>query len=148
MQNRLAEPRVVTIEGRRTLVTERVLPIPPTLELLLEGGSDARGTWAPLRIIERLPLVLSGARGECLAQDHRIKPWIEGLHVGSDGRTRSLALLACQDCGAVCVRDRSYDSLAILSGDPRDLSTHRAMRRKDHVLGWYSGGRPRQRIYT
>ena len=137
-----ALPRVEVIEGRRTLVTERRPPIPATLDMLLEGGRDASGrAWAPLRVTARAPLRLLGARADCLGQDHRTAPWLEGWHTGSDLVIRFLHLAACLDCGSVCVRDRSVDSLAQLP------TGRQAPRRRDHVIGWYSGARPLHRTY-
>jgi hypothetical protein len=135
--------RVLTIEGHKVRVIERAPPIPGTLEVLLEGGRDGNGRfWAPLRIISRQPLRLGGPRPECLREDHRLGEWLEGFHTGSDQTSRHLALLACSDCGAVQVRDRSFDSID-------NLPTGRLpLRRRDHLIGWYSGSRPRQRVYT
>jgi hypothetical protein len=144
------EPRVVTIEGRKVLITERRPPLPPSLQLLLEGGRDATGRyWAPLRVLKRRPLQFAGARSACLAEDHRLIDWLDGFHVGSDGFTRSLHLAACEDCGSVCVRDASFDTLERLDPQGRGeaLSVRRPPRRKDHVIGWYSGARPANREY-
>ena len=138
----LPDPRVVTIEGRRTLVIERTPPLPTTLKLLLEGGRDARGLWPPIRLVVRRPLRLTGTRPDCGQQDHRLADWLEGFHTGSDGIARYLRILACQDCGAVCVRDASVDHLPGLPTGGRPL------RRKDHVIAWYSGARRSQRTYS
>ena len=136
-------PRVTTIEGHRVLVVERRPPLPPTLALLLEGGRDAAGRrWGPVRVASRDPLAIAGARQACLEQEHRLRRWVEGFHTGSDGVVRFLSLQACADCGAVCVRDRSFDGLDQLPAGRRPL------RRRDHVLGWYSGARRNQRVYT
>jgi hypothetical protein len=138
----MIEPRVVTIDGRKALVVERHPPLPSELSLLLEGGRDAAGrVWRALRIVGRQPLRLSGARSSCLSEDHRLVPWLDGFHVGSDGVTRSLHLDACRDCGAVSVRDSSFDTLERLPTGGRPLL------RKSHVIAWYSGARPSQRTY-
>lgn len=135
--------RVEMIEGTPTLVVERTPPIPPTLALFMEGGYDESGRrWLPLRTTIRRRLSLSGARASCADQDHRLADWLDGFYIGSDGIGRSLRLLACRDCGAVCVRDVSFDTLPGLS------TGGRAPLRRDHVLGWYTGARPRQRVYT
>jgi hypothetical protein len=137
------DPRVVTIEGRRTLVVERHPPLPPSLELLLEGGADQTGrVWRPLRLVVRRPLRLLGTRAGCSQQDHRLADWLEGFHSGSDAVVRYLRLLVCQDCGAVCVRDRSFDTLTHLPTGGQNA------RRKDHVIAWYSGARRHQRLYS
>lgn len=138
----MTDPRVEVIEGRRTLVIERTPPVPSDLRLMLEGGRDAAGrTWVPIRVLHSQKLVIGGARGSCLGQDHRLSGWLIGAHLGSDGITRRLALYACADCGAVCVRDQSLDTLDRLPTGPIPL------RRKDHVLAWYSGARPSNRTY-
>ena len=141
--NREPERRVTVIDGQKVAVFERTPPVPGTLELMLNGGRDDAGRpWQPLRATVVYPLHLLGARAECAMQDHRLKPWIEGFASGSDGVTRYLHLNACADCGSVCVRDASYDSL-------ERLPTGRLpLRRKDHVIGWYTGARPNQRVYT
>jgi hypothetical protein len=134
MEERVTQPRVTVIEGRRTLVVERTPPLPPELSLLLNGGRDAGGRfWPSLRVASREPLVLGGARTECAAQDHRLTVWLHGFYTGSDGISRTLRLLACRDCGSVCVRDVSFDTLAHL---PPGRS---GPRRRHHVLAWYSG---------
>ena len=137
------EGRLSVIEGRAVRVFERKRPIAPTLALMLEGGRGPDGhLWNPLRILRRLPLRLLGPRNECLREDHRMVDWVEGFHLCSDAVTRQLRLLACQDCGAVCIRDVSFDSL------PGLASGRLAPRRRDHVIGWYTGARPNQRQYT
>lgn len=137
-----AANRVTTIDGRRVLIVERTPPLPPQLALLLEGGRDASGrVWTPLRVLRRHPLHLGGASAACLDESHRLVPWLDGFHVGSDDRPRSLHLDACADCGSVCVRDASFDVLDRLP------TGGRPPRRKDHVIGWYSGARPGSREY-
>lgn len=141
--NEAAEPRVMVIEGQRVRVFERNPPLPPTLSLLLEGGRDAKGrVWRPLRVLRTRPLAkLGGATSACMAEDHRLVPWLDGFHVGSDQVTRSLHLNVCADCGSVCVRDASLDALDRLPTGGRPLL------RKDHLICWYSGARPSQRQY-
>jgi hypothetical protein len=137
------EPRVEVIEGRTVRVIERTPPIPAALDTLLNGGRDAAGRpWPAMTVLRRFPLRLGGALSACMGQDHELADWIEGFHAGSDGRTRQLRLLACQACGAICVRDISVDTL------PGLATGNQAPRRRDHILGWYTGSRPRQRVYT
>jgi len=137
------ERRVTVIDGQQVAVFERAKPVPPTLELMLNGGRDTTGRlWQPLRQVVAHVLRVGGARTECAQQEHRLKPWLEGFHSGSDGVTRYLHLDACADCGSVGIRDASYDSLDRLP------SGRLPLRRKDHLLGWYTGARPRQRQYT
>lgn len=153
-----ATMRRVVLAGRTVLVRDRAKPIPPSLRLLIEGGRDDRGVLHhPIRQSVREPLRLGGAASACAgssngdpALNHRLRRWLEGFHVGTDGVSRYLSLHACADCGAVCVRDRSFDSLASLSGDQRDERSagRRPLRRRDEVIGWYSGARPKARVYT
>jgi len=129
----VAETRVATIEGRRTLIVERRPPLQPRLSELLSHLIETK----------RVDVVPRGARIECsdAVRDHRFELFREGRHVGTDNVTRDLRLFMCADCGAVQVRDVSLDQLAGLSagrGGPR---------RRDQVIGWYSGARPRQREY-
>lgn len=120
-------PRVVTIEGRRTLVVERRPPLPPRLDALLAG----------LRVF---PIRITGWRGECSAQDHRLKLIADGSYPCLDGIRRDLRVYQCADCEAVCVRDVSLDRLPGLAS--------RRLARRNHVLGWYSGSRKNQRVYV
>lgn len=139
---RSPEPRTAIIEGQKVLVVERRPPIPPTLQLLIDGGRDAAGfPWRPLRVATTAPLRITGARSDCTQQTHRLSRWLEGFHSGRDGVARFLRLEACSDCGAVCVRDRSFDSLDALPQGRGPL------KRRDHVMGWYSGSRRNQRTY-
>src|SRR3990172_11923540 len=144
LRERLADPRVTVIEGRRVLVVERRPPLPPTLNLLLEGGRDTGGRlWHSMRTIARVPLHLSGTRHACLSeQDHRLRDWLDGFYTGPDGIVRTLHLLACSDCGSVQVRDVSMDTL------PRLAHGRLPLPRPNLLLGWYSGARRRQRVYN
>jgi hypothetical protein len=143
MNDQSAPDRIVTIDGRRVMVFDRPKPIPPTLALMLDGGRDRSGRpWIPLRVTRRYGLRLGlGPSLLCATDDHRMTPWLEGVHAGSDGIVRDLRLLACPDCGAVCVRDVSIDSL------PGARPGRMAPRRRDNVVGWYSGARARGRTY-
>lgn len=147
----MSEPRIAVIDGVRARVTERTPPIAPTLALMLNGGRDVRQRlWKPLRVVSRSPLRIIGIpSASCMASshgsvndDHRLSNWLGGFVDCSDGVTRYVVLQACADCGAVCVRDRSFDSLDGLPHGGRPL------RRRDHVIGWYTGNRPASRVYT
>lgn len=154
----LVATRRMKIGDRTVVEIVRTPPIAPTLQLLLEGGRDETGRlWTPLRTTFTDPLRLAGPSASCLASsngdpelDHRLRRWVEGFYLGRDGLSRYLSLHACADCGAVCVRDRSVDSLADVSGVATDIRSagRRPLRRRDAVIGWYSGARPRQRVYT
>jgi len=136
----LAQARIETVDGRKVLVFDPPSPLPPTLEGLLRGlyvtfradvrpGGAARSCEVP------------EDRGNGRPEDHRLVPFREGRHVGRDGVFRYLRLLMCVDCETVCVRDVSVDRLD-------GLRTGRlSPRRRDTVLGWYTGARRNQRIY-
>lgn len=120
--------RVTVIEGRQTLVVERVPPLPRRLGDLL----------ARLRVY---PVRISGWRSTCSDQDHRMVPLADGSFLCFDGIRRDLRVLICADCEAAQVRDVSVDRLP-------GLPTGRlAVRRRDVVIGWYSGSRRGQRTY-
>ena len=147
----MSEPRIAVIDGVRALVIERTPPIAPTLDLMLNGGRDSRNRlWQPLRVATRSLLRINASpSATCLASSHgsvndshRISNWLSGFTNCSDGVVRYVVLQACADCGAVCVRDRSFDSL---DGLPHG---RRPLRRRDHILGWYSGSRRSSRVYT
>jgi hypothetical protein len=147
----VSEPRIAVIDGVTALVIERTPPIAPTLALMLGGGRDTRQRlWKPIRVVIRYPLRISGSPAAgCIASshgsvsdDHRLSDWLGGFVDCSDGVTRYIVLQACVDCGAVCARDRSIDSL---DGLP---TGRRPLRRRDHVIGWYTGSRRNSRVYT
>lgn len=139
----MTQGRLEYIDGRAVRVFERQRPIAPTLALLLDGGRGPDGyLWRPLRILRRLPLRLGGSAASCRTDDHRFADWLEGFVDCSDGTTRQLRLLACGDCGAVQVRDVSLDVL------PLARQSRHAPRRRDHVIGWFAGARPGNRVYT
>lgn len=128
---RVSEPRVTTIEGRKVVVVERKPPLQPTLEALRRAMAV---TW-------QTPVRRTGPRAECIGRTHRLFHFLSGRHAGTDGVVRDLRLFMCADCEAVCVRDISIDRLARLPTGSQPL------RRRDHVIGWYTGARPRQREY-
>jgi hypothetical protein len=144
--------RVSVIEGRTVLVVEKSPAIAPTLELLLAGGRDATGRlWRPLTVSERHPLVLSGTRSACVAeQDHRLRDWLAGVLVDVSGVLRSVRLRACADCGAVEVRDVSLDTDKAHDPAGRGFARRPGLpwRHRDLVIGWYAGSRARGRTFT
>lgn len=123
-------PPTEIIEGQRVIVLEGP-PLPPNLGRLL----------AEMRVTFRADVRPGGASSICAQRDHRLARFREGRHVGPDGMVRDLRLLMCQDCEAVCVRDVSVQFAA----DQGRSSLQ--PRRKDEVLGWYTGARPNQRVY-
>jgi len=128
------EPRVTVIEGRRVLIVERRPPLPANLDALRRS----------MQVSFEIPLKRSGgARSACVSdQEHRLIRFLEGRHVGLDGVVRKLRLDICADCEAVSVRDISLDRLDRLP------TGGQALRRRDHVIGWYTGARPNQRTYS
>lgn len=128
-----ATARRAIIEGQQTLVVERKPPLPAKLDQLLAAmfGVTVRNDVRP-----------TGASVACEAwRTHRFSVLREGRHLGPDRVLRDLRVQMCADCGAVCVRDISYDRLGGLSvgrGGPA---------RRDLVLGWYSGTRRAARTY-
>lgn len=120
------------IEGRAVIVAETRPPLPSRLDQLL--GS--------MRLTFRSPFAVTGWRSACEEREHRLRLFAEGRHLGLDGHVRDLRLSMCVDCEAVQVRDVSPDTIA---GLPRSSL---APRRRDHVMGWYSGARKNQRVYT
>jgi hypothetical protein len=128
-----AEPRVAVIEGRRTLIVERRPPLPSRLDQLLASPT-----------IRVLPVRVTGWRPDCDRQDHRLVPFAFGTFNG-----RELDLTICRDCEAVCVRDVSVDDLRRYDPEGRGPArpSSRPLRRRNLVLGWYSGARRNQREY-
>ena len=122
-----------TISGRRVEVVVRTPPIQPNLEHLRRA----------MRVTFEVPMpAMGGATQSCVVlREHRLTRFLEGRHVGLDGVIRDLRLLVCRDCHAVCVRDVSADTLDRLpvgGAGPK---------RRDLILGWYTGARPAQREF-
>jgi hypothetical protein len=137
MHHRAQAPRVTVIEGRRVLVIDRRPPLPQRLDALLATPG-----------MRRFPVRVSGWRSACGEQDHRLVPFAEGRYRGPDLERRTLRLLICADCESVCVRDVTVDRLVDQAGiGPRRTPTL-APRRRDLILGWYTGARRNQRQYT
>lgn len=125
--------RLATIEGQRTVIVERRPPLQPRLDGLLSALSP---------VTYRADVRPAGTRAACdIARTHRFARLREGRHLGLDGIVRDLRVLMCQDCGAAQVRDVSVDRLPGLRVG-RD-----GPRRRDMVIGWYSGARRNQREY-
>ncbi len=133
----MALPRVETIEGQRTLVEERTPPLPPRLDALLASM---------FALTVRRDLTLTGTRQSCeVLREHPFVVIREGRALCTDRVLRDLRVEMCPHCGAVCVRDISYDrfegSLAGLSHGRRGPA------RRNAILGWYSGARRNSREY-
>lgn len=125
----MGEPRVAVIEGRKALVVERRPPLPARLGDLL----------ARLRVY---PVRISGWRSQCSDQEHRLVPLADGSYLCHDGQRRDLRVLICADCEAAQVRDVTIDQL------PGLVTGRLAPRRRDLIIGWYSGARRHQRTYS
>ena len=126
--------RTMVIEGQRVQVVTRQLPIPQKLDQLIAQLTA---------ITVREDIRPRGASIQCEAlREHRFGVLRQGRHFGSDRVLRDLRLDMCRDCGAVCVRDISYDRMDGLTPGRRGPV------RRDHILGWYSGARRNRREYT
>jgi hypothetical protein len=129
----VSDSRVATIEGQRTLVVERTPPLPRRMTDLLAQMFS---------LTVKRDLTPSGAARQCdLLREHRFATIREGRHVGTDRVLRDLRVEMCADCGAVCVRDITYDRFG---GVPEG---RRGPLRRNHVIGWYSGARRNRREY-
>lgn len=118
--------RVVTINGMPARVVEAPRVLPQRLDALL----------AALRAVTRHQVVVRGASTDCGEGEHRFGRWLEGVF-----GMRQLALSMCADCGTVEVRDVS---ISVIPGAPPGTSP---LRRRDELLGWYSGSRRNGRQY-
>lgn len=124
---RADEVRFVTIsDGVVAQVVERTPPIPRRLDPLL----------ASIRVLRRWPARILGARRACTDAEHAFQPWLDGIYNGLE-----LRLALCPFCGVVEVRDVSLDLIPGLSSGVLEP------RRRDDVLGWYSGRRQAARVY-
>lgn len=117
---------VVMIDGKPARVVEMPRVLPARLDALLEA----------LRSVMRYPVFVRGASRDCGDGEHRWGRWLEGLY-----GQRELSLLMCSACGCVEVRDVS---LSVIPGAPLGTSP---LRRRDELLGWYSGTRRHGRQY-
>lgn len=132
--------QVQVIEGQPTVVETIDFGLPTKMPDLLAQmaafGFQYRDDFRPV-----------GTRAACLVlREHRLRRFREGRWFARSGVRRGevldLRLAMCQDCGAVEVRDCSYDRMA-------DLRVgRRGPNRRNHVIGWYSGKRPAGREYV
>lgn len=123
------EPKIEVIEGRRTTIVERKPPLPQKLDSLIGGLTHVK---------YRADVTPQGARYSCELREHRFLRLREGRYIGPDAIVRDLRIEMCADCGAVCVRDISFDTA--FGGESVPIG-RRGPNRKDHILGWYSGAR-------
>lgn len=133
MAVRASEPRKVMIEGRPVQVVERRPPLPAKLDQLLASMFS---------IYDREDIRPIGAAAQCeQLRTHRFGTLLKGRHFGLDRELRDLKVQMCLDCGAVCVRDITFDRMAGLPVG------RRGPLRRDLILGWYSGKRRAGREY-
>lgn len=117
---------VTVADGVRAIRVESSSPLPPSLEILLRH----------LLVTAKHPYIARGTRRACTDEQHDYSPWLAGVYAGLDIR-----LARCAWCGTVEVRDVSLDLL------PGLVPGRGGPRRRDDVLGWYSGSRPDGRTY-
>lgn len=110
---------------------DRVGILPPDLPTLLDG----------IRVYVLHPLVIRGFSSDCAQADdvtgttqHPYRDWITGVY-----KNRVLLLRMCIACETVEVRDRTKSMEAVVGARLTDTP--------DKLLGWYTGARPRQRVY-
>jgi hypothetical protein len=123
-----ARRTVVTIaDGVRAVRVEAVpSPLPPSLDQLLTR----------LAVTDRQPFVDLGTRRDCTDEQHDYRPWLAGVFAGLE-----LRLYRCPYCTTVEVRDMTLDLL------PGVRPGRGGPRRRNDVIGWYSGNRPSGREY-
>lgn len=134
----LSEPRIEVVEGRRTKIVPTGSGLPKKLPQLLNEL---------VSVTFRADIRPAGARPACdTLRTHRLVRFREGRWFARSGvrvgQVLDLRLRMCADCGAVEVRDVSYDRLG---GQARPAAG--PPQRRDHVMDWYSGARPAGREY-
>lgn len=139
------ESTTATIEGRTTVVRPSLSGLPRKRDELLR--QMARFGFAYVNDVKP-----KGARTACTQlREHRLTKIREGRWFAQDGIRRGevldLLLEMCQDCGVIKVTDVSIDVLdrgAIRQANP----ARGPLKRRHHVIGWYTGSRPANRVYT
>jgi hypothetical protein len=127
------EARYITIAGQRVQVVDRQPPLPRRLDQLLS---------ALVNVSYSENIRPSGPRLACTQlQEHPMGVLRTGSYLGPDRVLRDLRIEMCPFCGAACVRDISRDRMAGLP------TGRQSLRRRDLILGWYSGSRPAGREY-
>lgn len=109
-----------------------MMPLPARFALPARMDALLRSLVQPVRhdVLQR------GWAADCGDGRHAFAIWIEGRYLG-----HYLVLLSCTNCATVEVRDRSIDRLGGLP------TGSLAPRRRDELLGWYSGARRAGRVY-
>jgi hypothetical protein len=105
--------------------------LPPALDDLLRG----------MAVASRRQLIVRGFSEDCAKADdvtgtaqHPFADWITGIY-----KARVLLLRMCIACETVEVRDRTRFMERVVGSTITDTP--------DNLLGWYTGARPRQRVY-
>lgn len=134
-----------TVEGRKAVVRPTGSGLPRKLDELLRQMA----TFGFSYIADIRP---AGARTACTQlREHRFQRFREGRWFARDGIRRGeildLRLLMCADCGAVQVRDISIDVLDTIQNRQKRPAALDRLKRRDHILDYYSGSRPRGREY-
>lgn len=124
------------IDGQRAVVIRQAKPVPQKLTELLD---------AMFAVTYRDDIVPGGMSTACDLRNHRWKRFREGRHLGLDGIVRDVALRMCADCGAVDVRDISFQTS--LDGERVPLGG-RGPNRIDAHIAFYTGARRRGRTYS
>lgn len=149
------EPRIVQIfDGVFAQATLKVSPLPPHLDVtehqgrILPCGPAGKGQCVPLlrslQVTRQSQPRVRGVRRDCLEAEHQREHWLSGRFAGLD-----LVLTVCVFCWCVEVRDVSFSILIDQAPDGRTLrlTPRGKARRKDDVLGLYSGRRPSGRVH-
>jgi hypothetical protein len=107
-------------------------------------GTPCRPLLEALQVTRQSPVRVKGVRRACLDDQHASEHWLSGRYGGMD-----IQLWVCSFCWRVQVRDVSYDILVDQAPDGRRLrlTPQGLERRKDAVLGLYTGARPLGRTY-
>lgn len=148
MNERRPEARIVSVgDGQRARFQPAPSVLPPSLGMFLRL-MVARQRW-------QLPAL--GYRPDCGEGHHRLAKWLQGVY-----GTREVLVSRCLDCETVEVRDVSLDRGQSFVDDTSTslvrpphveavvsrLPIGAALRRRNLLLGWYSGKRAAGRVYS
>lgn len=108
-------------------------------------GSPCRPLLEEIRVTRQSAVRVRGVRSECLDDRHASEHWLSGRY-----RDMDIELHVCVFCRLVHVRDRSFDILIDQAPDGRTkrLTPLGMERRKNDVLGQYTGVRPLGRVHV
>ncbi|HEY6568545.1 MAG TPA: hypothetical protein VI341_13600 [Actinomycetota bacterium] len=99
--------------------------LPPRLDALLNA----------LRSVTVRQVLIRGWGSPCAADEHSMVDWITGMY-----RARYIVIRVCELCEAAEIRDRTTAIIPVVGG--------RMQSAPDILLGWYSGARRSQRVYS